>query len=221
VLRRTHDIHAPLQKALAVENTHNRGGGSVWPLEQLRAVATLAREEKLLVHLDGARLWNAHVASGVKLSDYGACADTVFVAFSKGLGAPAGSMVASTRERVTKMRRLRKRLGGGMRQVGILAAAAAYALDHHLERLADDHKAARALAESLGALPGFRCIFPETNILLIDVSMPAAQLVAAARQEGVLCGAVSANRIRLVTHLDVPASALGEVASRLRRAASR
>ena len=221
VLRRTEDVHAPLQKAVAVENTHNRGGGSVWPLEKLRAVTRLARAEKLLVHLDGARLWNAHVASGVKLSDWGACADTVSVAFSKGLGAPAGSLVASTRERVAKMRRLRKRLGGGMRQVGILAAAAAYALDHHLERLAEDHAAARTLAEALDALPGFRCIFPETNILLVDLPMPAAQLVAAARLEGVLCGAVSATRIRLVTHLDVPAAAVSEVASRLRRAASR
>ncbi len=221
VLRRTDDLHAPLQKAVAVENTHNRGGGSVWPLEKLRAVAALCRAEKLAVHLDGARLWNAHIASGVKLSDYGACADTVSVALSKGLGAPAGSLVASTRERVAKMRRLRKRLGGGMRQVGILAAAGAYALDHHLERLADDHAAARALAESLGALPGFRCVAPETNILLVDLPMPAAQLVAAARAEGVLCAAVSASRIRLVTHLDVPAAAAAEAATRLRRAAAR
>ena len=221
VLRRTEDIHAPLQRAVAVENTHNRGGGSVWPIEKLRAVTQLARAEKLAVHLDGARLWNAHVASGVKLSDYGACADTVSVAFSKGLGAPAGSMVASTRERVTQMRRLRKRLGGGMRQVGILAAAAAYALDHHLARLADDHAAARALAEALNALPGFRCVAPETNILLVDLPGPAAALVLAARKEGVLCGAVGPARIRLVTHLDVPAAAIAEVAPRLRRAAAR
>ena len=217
VLRRSDDIHAPLQKAVAVENTHNRGGGSVWPLQTLRALTAFARAEKLAVHLDGARLWNAHVASGVKLSDYGACADTVSVALSKGLGAPAGSLVASTRERVARMRRLRKRLGGGMRQVGILAAAGAYALDHHLERLADDHAAARALAESLGALPGFRCLPPETNILLIDTPGPAAALVAAARDQGVLCAAVSAKRVRLVTHLDVPAAAAAEAATRLRR----
>ena len=221
VLRRSDDIHAPLQKAVAVENTHNRGGGSIWPLDKLRAVFQLSRAERLSVHLDGARLWNAHVASGVKLSDYGACADTVSVALSKGLGAPAGSLVASTRERVTKMRRLRKRLGGGMRQVGILAAAGAYALDHHLERLAEDHAAARALSDAMGTLPGFRCVSPETNILLVDLPVPAARFVTAARAEGVLCSAVSATRIRLVTHLDVPAAAVAEAAARLRRANTR
>src|SRR5947209_17304861 len=113
VLRRSTDVHAPLQKAVAMENTHNRGGGSVWPIATMRAVAQVAREAGLAVHLDGARLWNAHVASGVRLVDYAACADTVSVALSKGLGAPAGSLVATTRARLPTLQRLRKRLGGG------------------------------------------------------------------------------------------------------------
>jgi len=115
--------HVPVQRAVALENTHNRGGGTVWPLAKMQEVAQAARGAGLAVHLDGARLWNAHVASGVKLSDYAACADTVSVAMSKGLGAPAGSLVATTRARLPVLKRLRKRLGGGMRQAGVLAAA--------------------------------------------------------------------------------------------------
>ena len=220
VLRRTDDLHAPLQRAVGVENTHNRGGGSIWPLERLRELSRFARAENLAVHLDGARLWNAHVAAQVKLSDYGACADTVSVALSKGLGAPAGSLVASTRDRVARMRRLRKRLGGGMRQVGILAAAGLYALDHHLGRLAEDHRLARLLAEKISALPGFACAVPETNILLVDVPGKAQHLCDAARALGLLCNPVGGSRIRLVTHLDVPASMIDGAVDRLRQAAS-
>jgi threonine aldolase len=218
-LRHGDDIHYPRQRAVAVENTHNRGGGSVWPLEQLRRVSQLARQEKLAVHLDGARLWNAHIATGVPLADWGACADTVSVALSKGLGAPAGSLVAGTRSTVAVMRRLRKRLGGGMRQVGILAAAGAWALDHHLARIADDHANARRLAQLLAELPGFSAQEPETNIVLVDVPVPAAQLVEAARAQGVLCNAFGARRVRLVLHLDVPAAAVPEAVARLRKAA--
>src|SRR5712671_2988207 len=173
VLRRATDVHAPLQKAVALENTHNRGGGAVWPIATMRAVAQAAREAGLAVHLDGARLWNAHVASGVKLTEYGACADTVSVALSKGLGAPAGSLVATTRARLPLLRRLRKRLGGGMRQVGILAAAGVYALDNHLARLAEDHQSARRLAEELQSIRGLRCAMPETNLLFVDVDLRA------------------------------------------------
>ena len=219
VLRRTDDLHAPLQRALAVENTHNRGGGAVWPLEKLRELSRFARDEKLAVHLDGARLWNAHVAAQVKLADFGACADTVSVALSKGLGAPAGSLVASTKDRVARMRRLRKRLGGGMRQVGILAAAGLYALDHHLERLAEDHRVARQLAERIAALPGFACAVPETNIVLVDVPVPAARLCEAARALGLLCNPVGSSRVRLVTHLDVPAAMIDGAVERMRSAA--
>ena len=223
VLRRGENDHFPRQKAVAMENTHNRGGGSVWPLDKMRAVAEVARAAGLAIHLDGARLWNAHVASGVAFKDYGAVADTVSVCLSKGLGAPAGSLVASSKERVTKMRRLRKRLGGGLRQAGVLAAAGMYALDHHIERLADDHRNARKLAEMLREVPGLSCDprEVETNLLFVDVAVKGGSraLVAAAKAEGVLCNAEgSGERIRLVTHLDVPASAIPEAVSRLRRA---
>jgi threonine aldolase len=226
VLRRGENDHYPRQRAVAMENTHNRGGGSIWPLAQMRAVAKVAREAGLAVHLDGARLWNAHVAAGVPLIEYAAVADTVSVCLSKGLGAPAGSLAASTHERVAKMRRLRKRLGGGLRQAGVLAAAGLYALDHHIERLAEDHRNARKLAELVGEIPGLSCDprLVDTNLLFVDVSLKGGSraLVAAAKAEGVLSNAEGAGeRIRLVTHLDVPAAAIPEAAQRLRRAAAR
>jgi len=223
VLRRSTDVHAPLQKAVALENTHNRGGGSVWPIATMRAVSQLARETGLAVHLDGARLWNAHVASGVRLVDYAACADTVSVALSKGLGAPAGSLVAAARSRLPLLQRLRKRLGGGMRQVGILAAAGLYALDHHLQRLEEDHRCAKAIAEGVQGIRGLRCAMPETNLLFVDVDLPAGAVgfAAACKAEGVLCNAEGGkNRVRLVTHLDVPLARAGEVIARLKRAAA-
>jgi threonine aldolase len=214
VLRASQGDHDPRQKAVAVENTHNRGGGSIWPLELLDAVAGVAHAAGLAFHLDGARLWNAHVATGVPLARLCEKADTVSVCLSKGLGAPAGSVVAASRERMKIIRRLRKRVGGGLRQAGILAAAGAYALDHHLSRLADDHESARRLA---AAAPGLAWHTPETNILLADVSNAPA-LVEAARKEGLLINAVSPTRIRAVTHLDFPLAEVEEAAARLRRA---
>ena len=213
-LRASQGDHDPRQRAVAVENTHNRGGGSIWPLEQLNAVAEVAHAAGMAFHYDGARIWNAHVATGVALAKLCEKADSVSVCLSKGLGAPAGSVVATTRERVKILRRLRKRVGGGLRQAGILAAAGAYALDHHLQRLAEDHESATKLAAAvpLSWHPA------ETNILLADVPKAAA-LVEAARKEGLLISAVSATRIRAVTHLDFPLSAVEEAASRLRRAA--
>ena len=215
-IRPSQGDHDPRQKAVAVENTHNRGGGSVWPLAQLEAVADVAHAAGLALHLDGARLWNAHIQSGVPLDRYCAKADTVSVCLSKGLGAPAGSVVASTRERIKAMRRLRKRVGGGLRQAGVLAAAGMYALDHHLQRLAEDHQSARKLAASVP----LAWHEPETNILLADVPNANA-LVEAARKEGVLISAVSAVRIRAVTHLDFPLGHVEEAAARLRRALGR
>ena len=215
-LRSSQGDHDPRQKVVAVENTHNRGGGSIWPLAQLEAVADVAHGAGLAVHMDGARLWNAHVATGIPLLKWVEKADTVSVCLSKGLGAPAGSLVATTRERVKKVRRLRKRLGGGLRQAGVLAAGGMYALDHHLQRLSDDHESARKLAASVP----FAWHAPQTNILLADVS-DAPALVAAAKREGVLIHAVSATRIRAVTHLDFPLAQVEEAAARLRRAAGR
>ena len=215
--------HVPVQRAVAVENTHNRGGGTVWPLSKMQEVAQAARAAGLAVHLDGARLWNAHVASGVKLADYAACADTVSVAMSKGLGAPAGSLVATSRARLPVLKRLRKRLGGGMRQAGVLAAAGSYGLDHHLQRLADDHRCARAIAEGVQGISGLRCETPETNMVFVEVALPggAVAFAQALQREGILCNAEGGkNRVRLVTHLDVPLVRAGEVVARLKRAAA-
>ena len=216
VLRASQGDHDPRQKAVAMENTHNRGGGSIWPLAQFEAVADLAHAAGLAVHLDGARIWNAHVATGVALRVWCAKADTVSVCLSKGLGAPAGSLVGTTRERSRAVRRLRKRVGGGLRQAGVLAAAGMYALDHHLQRLSEDHESAKRLAAGVP----LSWHAPETNILLADVSSAPA-LVEAARKEGVLINAVSPTRIRAVTHLDFPLALVEEAAARLRRAAAR
>jgi threonine aldolase len=193
---------------IVVENTHNFGGGTVQPIEAIREVRTASRERGVAMHLDGARLWNAHVASGVSLSDYGREFDTVSVCLSKGLGAPVGSVLVGSADAMTEARIWRKRYGGGMRQVGVLAAAGLYAVEHHLERLADDHVRARRAAEAFAAAaPG--SIEPatvETNILVMDVSVAgwdAVALVAAALEQGVRLYAVGPVAIRLVWHLDV------------------
>src|SRR4051794_23949196 len=149
--------------AVSVENTHNFAGGAVLPLADLEALRTWAGSAGVAVHLDGARLWNAHAATGVALASYGSQADVLSVSFSKGLGAPVGSMLVGSEAAMTEARVWRKRLGGGMRQVGILAAGAAYALDHHLERLAEDHAHARLLAEACGVDPAG----VETNIVVV------------------------------------------------------
>jgi threonine aldolase len=194
--------------AIAVENTHNFGGGTVQPLDRLQAVRELAGEHSLAVHLDGARLWNAHVASGVPMAAYGAIADTVSVCLSKGLGAPVGSVLVGSAEQMAAARVWRKRYGAGMRQAGILAAAGMHALDHHVERLADDHARAQRLAFALAeAVDGV--VEPEhveTNIVVLDLaptSWTAAQLAAEAREQGVLISALGPTFARLVTHLDV------------------
>jgi threonine aldolase len=184
--------------AIAVENTHNFGGGSIQPIERLASLRSLADSERLRLHLDGARLWNAHVATGVGLDTYGRLFDTVSVCLSKGLGAPVGSVLVSTRERIAEARIWRKRLGGGMRQAGIIAAAGLFALEHHLDRLADDHKRAKRLAEFVGVDPNT----VETNIVVIEVP-DAKAVVAACGDEQVLVGAVGPRRVRLLTHLDV------------------
>jgi threonine aldolase len=189
--------------AVAVENTHNFGGGTVQPLAELQRLRSVADDAGLALHLDGARLWNAHVASGVSLPAYGRMFDTVSVCLSKGLGAPVGSLLASTAARVAEARVWRKRLGGGMRQVGILAAAGLHALDHHVQRLADDHRRARRLADLLAEVaPG--AVDPatvETNIVVVATDTAAAT-VAACREQGVLLSLLDRRHLRAVTHLD-------------------
>jgi threonine aldolase len=184
--------------AIAVENTHNFGGGTVQPPQAVRRVQHIARQHGLGLHLDGARLWNAHVASGLALDDLAAGFDTVSVCLSKGLGAPIGSVLVSSRERIAEARVWRKRYGAGMRQVGILAAAGRFALQHNVKRLAEDHDRARRLAAALGADPAQT----ETNIVVLAVP-DAATVATSARQNGVLVSALGPRVLRLVTHLDV------------------
>jgi threonine aldolase len=184
--------------AIAVENTHNFGGGTIQDPMQVRAVQDFAREHGLGLHLDGARLWNAHVATGTPLRDLAAGFDTVSVCLSKGLGAPVGSVLAASVERIGQARVWRKRYGAGMRQVGILAAAGHYALDHHVDRLADDHARARRLAAAVGVDPAT----VPTNIVVLQVP-DAPRVAAAAAADGVLASALGPRMVRLVTHLDV------------------
>jgi threonine aldolase len=200
--------HLVSTAAVAVENTHNFGGGTIQPFDELEAVAELCRDDGIGYHLDGARLWNAHIATGVALESYGRLFNTVSVCFSKGLGAPVGSVLVSTADNIARARVMRKRLGGGWRQAGVLAAACLYALDHHVQRLADDHAAARAFAEAVAShVP--TAVDPdmvETNIVLINTgTTPAAPIAAAATERGVRISALGPFMIRAVTHLDVTA----------------
>ncbi|TXH43290.1 MAG: low specificity L-threonine aldolase [Actinobacteria bacterium] len=213
--------------AIAVENTHNFGGGRVQPIAALRQLRDLADANGLALHLDGARIWNAHVASGVPLADYGALFDTVSVCFSKGLGAPIGSMLLSTCERIDAARVWRKRLGAGMRQVGVLAGAARYAVDNNVGRLSEDHARARRLAVALAEVAP-EVVDPsqvDTNIVLLDYrasGLDAAAVDAAARTRGVATSVLGPAYARLVTHMgiddvgvDRAADVLGDI---LRRA---
>ncbi len=200
------NVHFAPARLVCLENTSNRGGGSIWPVEQVRAVADAARANGLAVHIDGARLWNAAAATGLEPSQWARHCDTISVCFSKGLGAPVGSALAGTVEIIDRARRFRKMLGGAMRQAGIIAAGALYALEHHRTRLVTDHANARALAEGLRGLDGIR-IDPdsvETNIVLLDLAaMPAEQLVAGLAEAGVAVLATGPGQIRAVTNLSV------------------
>ena len=193
--------------AVSVENTHNFSGGAVLPIEDLRAVRALADRAGLAVHLDGARVWNAHVATGTPLRDFGAIADVLMVSLSKGLGAPVGSVLVGSADTVAGAREWRKRLGGGWRQAGILAAGGLYALDNHVERLADDHRHARLLAEAAGLDPESVA----TNMVVVECD-DAAALVGRLRDGGVLAGPVGPRAVRLVTHLDVSDDDAGRAA---------
>ena len=198
---RPEDVHFPRSRLLCLENTHNTSGGKVFPLEDFAAVATTAKELGLKVHLDGARLFNAQVATGVPASEWCAHADTVSVCSSKGLGAPVGSLLAGDAKTIMEARRVRKAFGGGMRQAGIIAAAALYAFENHIDRLGEDHEHASALASGLRGA-GYEAKEPETNLVLVAVDDPPEFLRALAR-EGVLATPGKPGYIRLCTHLDI------------------
>ena len=204
-------------KAIAIENTHNFGGGTVQPISEIEKLYHRASEMNIALHLDGARIWNAHIASGVKLTEYGKFFETISVCLSKGLGAPVGSILLSTSANVSKARVWRKRLGGGMRQIGILGAAGHFALDHNISRLEADHRNAKFLAEKIFNLAP-SVIDPEkveTNIVglqLNEIDMTSQQLAEAAKKENVLVSALGPRYARLVTHLDVSDSDVREAA---------
>jgi threonine aldolase len=202
------EYHFPQTRLCALENTHNRAGGKVFPQSEVERIARAAHARSIAVHIDGARIWNASIATGLSTQQLASPADTVSACFSKGLGAPVGSVLAGPRALIQRAHRYRKMLGGGMRQVGVLCAAASYALEHHLSRLGDDHQNARRLAEGLAELPGI-VLDPsqvETNIVIFDLrSTPAADFVQRAAGAGVRINAIAPTRIRAVTHLDVTA----------------
>jgi threonine aldolase len=198
-------LHSPGTSLLVLENTHNRAGGAVIPLDVHQALFDLAKTRGLNVHLDGARLFNAMVASGIPASDYAACADSVSFCLSKGLGCPVGSLLCGTREFVEKARRVRKMLGGGMRQAGVLAACGLLALETNIDRLAEDHGNARRLAEGIADLAGIAVDLDsvQTNMIYLDTEAPAEDWLSRLNERKVRALATGISRIRLVTHLDV------------------
>jgi threonine aldolase len=203
---------------VCLENTHNAAGGRVMPLETMRAIREVADEHDLPIHLDGARLWNAAISAGVPELAFAELADTVMVTLSKGLGCPIGSMLAGSEESIREARRLRRRFGGTMRQAGILAAAGLYALDHHRDRLADDHARARRLAELTADVDGIEAVPPETNIVMFDIHRPgldAETLVARLAERDVLATVFTRSRIRATTHLGIDDHAIEAAAAAL------
>ena len=209
--------HFPRLRLVALENTHNRGGGRVWPFETLQSVTDAAKAAGLIRHLDGARLWNAIAATGIDAKQWASCFDSVAVCFSKGLGAPVGSAIVGEKAFITEARRARKQFGGAMRQVGIIAAGAMYALDHHRDRLAEDHANAKRLAAGLAQLDGVTADASQvdTNIVNFDTQRPAADVAAALRQADVHVFDIGPRRIRAVTSMEVTEADMDDVVRRL------
>jgi threonine aldolase len=220
---RPRNIHIPVTGLLCLENTHNRHSGVAFTPEEMGAVAAVAREHSVPVHLDGARIFNACVALGRQAREYGAVVDTVQFCLSKGLGAPVGSLIVGSRDFITHARRMRKMLGGGMRQVGILAAAGLIALDRMVDRLAEDHAHARRLAAGLVGVPGLRIDLSrvQTNIVIFQVERPggAAELVEGCRARKVKIHAIGPASIRCVTHKDVDADDVDRAIAAIREIA--
>jgi threonine aldolase len=205
--------------AITLENTHNGAGGKIMPIAEMQKIAALGRSRGLRIHLDGARLWNASAASGVPLADYGACADTVTVALSKGLGCPIGSVLAGSAQLMDEARLIRRRLGGAMRQSGILAAAGLYALDHHLTRLNEDHANATLFAQRASEIDGLSVAMPDTNIVMLDVmreGLSAMDIVSKMGERGVALVPFTPARVRAVTHMDVNRDQIEEAAEQLK-----
>jgi threonine aldolase len=208
----------PRTTAIFVENTHNAAGGRVMPIARMEEIRAIAARHGLAVHLDGTRLWNAAAATGSPERAWAALADTVMVTLSKGLGCPVGSLLAGPVDRIAHARRLRRRLGGDMRQAGILASAGLYALDHHRDRLAEDHHRARRLASACRALPGIHVNEPDTNIVMLDLppALTAAAAATALAARGILLSDFGPRRLRAVTHLDIDDAGIDAASAALR-----
>jgi threonine aldolase len=223
---RPDDEHQVRTRLVCLENTHNRGGGRVYPIEKIQAIREWAHKQGLILHLDGARLWNAVVATGISAKQWARLFDSVSVCFSKGLGAPVGSALAGPREFVARGRRIRKLFGGGMRQAGVLAAAALHALEHHVERLAEDHRHAQMIARAIADTHGLTLTPPEveTNLIWFQVDRElgtAREVATALRERGVLVHAAGPQRLRACTHLDVSAAQAERAAELIRRTVAR
>ena len=218
--------HLVRTRIVCLENTHNRGGGKIYPLEKIQPLGAWARKHGLIMHLDGARIWNAMVATGIPAAEWARHFDSVSVCFSKGLGAPIGSALAGTRDFVARARRVRKLFGGGMRQAGMAAAGALYALENHIERLAEDHRNARVIGQAIADTPGL-CLDPaaiETNIIFfkVDPELGTAKEVAAAlKQNGILVLVDGAHLMRACTHLDVSAAQAEQAAATIHKTLGR
>lgn len=219
---RTPNVHHAPTALICLENTHNRGGGSIWPLDKIRAVQELAHSVEVLMHLDGARLMNACVATGLAPKDYAQYFDSCTLCLSKGLGAPVGSLVIGSKDFIARAHRFRKQFGGGMRQAGILAAAGIYALEHNVERLAEDHLNAKRLAQGIAEIDGLDIDVNavETNILFFHVRKPGLtvpMLLDRMKAEGVLMGGTGPHTIRAVSHLDVSKDGIDRAVEVLRK----
>ncbi|MGL4420935.1 MAG: threonine aldolase family protein [Gemmataceae bacterium] len=215
---RPDDPHSVRTRMVCLENTHNRGGGTITPLETIHAISTWARQNQLLMHLDGARIWNAIAETGIPARDWCQPFDSISVCFSKGLGAPVGSALAGPKAFIDSARRVRKLFGGAMRQAGYLAAACLYALDHHIDRLRDDHAHARLLAEAVRQVPAFRLVPPEvqTNLVWFDVDpafASAREVVQVLLKQGIRVSALGNQTVRACTHLDVSREACEQAAA--------
>ena len=205
---RPSDIHNVQTKLIWIENTHNRGGGTITSIDTLRAIREWSLSQGLKLHIDGARLWNAAVATGVPMKEWCREADTVSVCFSKGLGAPVGSAIVGDKETITQARRIRKLFGGAMRQAGFIAEACRYALHHNVERLADDHRDAQIIADAVRATPGLTLVPDriDTNLIWMEVDPnlgTPAEIAARWREQGIAVTPLGGRTIRAVTHLDV------------------
>jgi threonine aldolase len=212
---RPENVHFPVTSLVCLENTHNRAGGTIYPIDEIRKIRQIAKEEGIKMHLDGARLWNASIATGIPLHEYADCFDSLSVCFSKGLGAPVGSLVAGDADFIKRAHKYRKIYGGGMRQVGIIAAGALYAMEHHFERLKEDHANAKKLAEAIADLSPFSISLDsvQTNIVIIRVDesrLKSADAAVRLNEMGIQVLSLGPGMLRAVTHLEVSAAQIDE-----------